>query len=235
MESPREVNRAIYWGLIQNFGVPTPWDIYLRRRVKKNPKIREYADAILVFIFDQRGYTVGDFTKTEEDDYPWVNTGDIVKGLCPSAIPHENTCYRLLKAMVTYGVLEKKPKPRSSVGGNTYYRMSPTGGFTTPIPPGRWHENKWGLEPGERIELRSLYKIFVQAEAARRVLISHGLHNEWINLCEAIAKAEEVGMDYSIWPDPQEIKAFDAAAVDEEEDPIVVDVIFTEKASEITD
>lgn len=217
MKSPQGYNKAAFWGEVHNAFLPTPWIIYLKRKVKRNPRISNYANAILRYLLS---FPKG-LPETEEDT--WFNTSDIKKALCPTEIPNETTLYRLLDKMAQYEVVRKKvihPTPAST---RTFYQIT-LSGIGLPIKPSEWDDPEWLFSSIEKEQMRQYYKLFVQAEAGRRVLIRNGLFSEWIQECVKIASAEEMKMDYSISPTKQEVAQFPPDTIEYAEEIIENDV-----------
>ena len=167
---------------------PSPYGVFSAAVVKGNRRKKEHVNAILLALRRMERERRDRHEKNID-----VPAHELVKAVCPSIIPHQTTAHRLLNQMVKYKVIRKKHDSRPGIMKRVYYQWDPTWGSQISPDyiddlPDAFNKNIVG----------DTYRLFIQAESARRVLAKHDLIEVWIAECEQMASAAVVARDDSL-------------------------------------
>ena len=92
-------------------------------RGRKNEDTKKYSRAILDYLSSERAL---EFFLVPDTEWKWFRSKDLVNALVPDKIPHEITVFRLLDALTSGFLIERKIDNNYSGKGKkpVYYRLS---------------------------------------------------------------------------------------------------------------
>lgn len=118
---------------------------------------------------------------------PGMQWSELIDRVVPLGFNHRTSADRVIQDLVKFGVIKRVEKNVTRNQKRTYYSIDDVAAFSSQVNPAFIEKMPHRLNEKEVCDLADNHRLFIQAEAGRRVLERNKLTAEWVAECKKLA------------------------------------------------
>jgi len=160
----------------------SPYGIY-RQAVIKGDARRERRASLIISVLMR--WDSDD--KKKKQGIPGLRWSELIDRVVPQGFDHPTSADRVIQGLVKYGVIKRIEKHVTRNQTQTYYSIDDGAAFASAVSPSFIEQIPHRFNEKESRVIGDNYRLYVQAEAGRRVMERNNLTAEWVAECEKLA------------------------------------------------
>ena len=160
----------------------SPYGIYRQAVIKGDARRERRASLIITVLmnWDCNG-------EKKKQGIPGLRWSELIDRVVPRGFDHPTSADRVIQGLVNYGVIKRIEKHVTRNQMQTYYSIDDGAAFASAVSPSFVEQVPHRFNEKEHRVIGDTYRLYVQAEAGRRVMERNNLTAEWVAECEKLA------------------------------------------------